>query len=222
MFRRSQTTAAFRRPIRAVTVETDPTRNRSQWGAAMACPGSLAGAPTASSCLMPFRLPRPDLAGPRMPVLLRLCLRSFAALRSPALSLFFPLLYSLPPHHIFRTLTPPSTLDWTFVVLPTHPRPEPIVGLHHDPVSSPTLGQRLAPAHTLAIHTIHTSPSSTRRISRVATLLPLLLLANCLPVPGQARLAALLQLLVVAVVYHLTHPLLTRTPPYIHSTPDTP
>lgn len=124
-------------------------------------PGSLAGAPTASSCLMPFRLPRPDLAGPRMsvtppplpqifrrPVLSRF-LSSSPSLLSPLTSPYLPSLA-----HFFSFHT---RLDLRYP--PITPTSSTTIGLHDAPFVSHAWSAPRAHPHAHRPHVAVVNPS---------------------------------------------------------------
>jgi hypothetical protein len=131
-FRRLQTAAGSGRPIIGDAVGLNPTRDRSQWDAATPCQAWCGTHRTQLADA--FRLPRPDLAGPRMPVLLCVSASHFFR-RSP----FFPQLPLLPfftsplftshPKPLFRLRLSTSTI----IFLPNTPKPS---SAYTTPISS--------------------------------------------------------------------------------------
>jgi hypothetical protein len=83
-----------------------PTRSRSQWDVAMSFQVPCAAIHSSQLSRDAFCLPRPDLAGPRMPVLLCLCLTS----SQPSLLLILPLLSSFTSLLTHTSSNPPFPL----------------------------------------------------------------------------------------------------------------
>lgn len=201
-----QTSAEFGRRIRKCRVGTNPTRNRSQWDAAVTfrvpwrgthcfqlSDAFLSASPR--SC-------RSSHAGPSLclwpQIFCRLC---------PSSSSLFPFFH---PPSLSRPLSRPPAisssstvdLDHHYCPLPTFnpslsltytvPRRAPLG-------SSPSTNARAGPNH------LRTSPSSIHQFHRALTLGPSPLLANCLHIPGHSSSSALYSLTCRAVPRSL-HP----------------
>lgn len=207
MFRRPQTSAESGGRIRKYRVGTNPTRNRSQWDAAEDLPGSLRGT-HASSSPMPFCLPRPDRAGPRMPVPLPLASDLLPPLPFFLFSLFFH------PPFLSHPLSRPFTISSSFIV---------DLGHHLTIVHCPPSNHRcrwltrclasLRASHALNLHQrasrphhLCTSPSSIHQFHPASTRRRSLLLANCLHIPGHTYSFGPLFLLTCRAVSRSLHP----------------
>jgi hypothetical protein len=159
-------------------VGLNPTRDRSQWDAATPCQAWCGTHRTQLADA--FRLPRPDLAGPRMPVLLCVSASHFFR-RSP----FFPQLPLLPFFTSLLSTSTPKPLfrlrlrlqpSFSFATRQNHLRLT-----RHPSRRAPSRG--LAAFFQRALHfnlTTGTSSSPIHQFYRVATRRRSLLLANCL------------------------------------------